>query len=352
MALSNTPADANGVVGLSQFAQQSSIAVNGTPSLPGDENAMVASIQSIQALLGLLYGIGGAGTAVYGSGQDGAVNFDGTNTFAAFTTKLGSVYTLTRDVFLSSMRVQSGVEVKAAGFKIFVSGTCRVLTGGLVTCDGKDAVGPTPGGTSSLGTLGVGTAGGAGHAGVAAGSNGTIQANTLSDASPSGGPGGAGGAQGGGLGGTYIPNASNGGANFLTPILTGMLFSVTNGGANAQSTPIGGGAGGGGGGSDNAGVTAGGGGGGGGVIVLNAYELINDGTIRARGGAGAAATGVGGNGGGGGGGGGGIVLQLSRKRSGAGTIDVSGGGGGAAVGGTGVAGTPGSLGHVNSQLVM
>lgn len=282
---------------------------------------------------------------IYGSGQDGIANFNGVNVFA-FASLVGSVYTLTRDVFLSSADVQTGITLQSGGFKIFVSDTMEIHPGGIVAADGKDAALGVAGASSALGTLGIGTAGGNGRANNT-GLPGTAQSNTLGDATAAGGPGGAGGANAGGLGGTYTPTFVNGGANFLTPLLTGFLFSQTSGGNQAQSSIIGGGAGGGGGGSDNAGVTGGGGGGGGGVLVLHALRLINNGIIRAKGGKGADASGAGGNAGGGGGGAGGVVLNLSRYRSGSGVVQAPGGLGGAKIG-TGVVGTPGNDGHINA----
>ncbi len=288
---------------------------------------------------------------VYGSGQDNAglpAIFDGTNTFA-FATLVGSIYTISRDVFLpGGSRILSGITVTSAGKKGFCNGRFIVDSGGVLSCDGNAAVGAVAGSGSALGTLGIGTAGAAGRVGVGAGTAGTNQSNTLGDNTGSaGGAGGAGGAQAGGAGGTYTPNAANGGANFLLPLLTGYLFSQTSGGNQAQLTIIGGGAGGGSGGSDNAGTTSGAGGGGGGVLQWNAYEFINNGIVRASGGAGGAASGTGGNAGGGGGGGGGIINSCARARSGSGSWLASGGSGGAKLGTSGVVGSAGQDGHLN-----
>jgi hypothetical protein len=297
-------------------------------------------------------GGGGAGATnsqiaglIYGTGQDGTAVLDGVNvvTWAGLA---GSTYTLTRDVFLLDLTVAAGITLASGGYKIFVLGTATIAVGGIVSADGRNAAGGVAGGSSALGTLGIGVAGGAGRA-ANTGVAGTNQSNTLGDASAAGGAGGAGGVNAGGGGGTYTPSPSNGGGNYLTPLLTGFLFNTSSGGNQATVTIIGGGAGGGGGGSDNAGVTGGGGGGGGGVLVFHALTLVNNGLIRAKGGDGAAASGAGGNGGGGGGGGGGIILQLSRYRSGLGAVTVPGGAGGAPVAG-GVAGAAGSTGHINA----
>lgn len=281
---------------------------------------------------------------IFGSGDDGVAVFDGTNTLS-FASKSGNTYTLTRDVFLSTTTIDAGVTLDTGGYRLFCN---DVLTNnGVIHHDGKNAVGATAGGSSTLGSLGIGTAGGNGRANNT-GLPGTNQSNGLQDASAAGGAGGAGGANAGGAGGTYTyASAGNGGANYLFTDLTGFLAGQSSGGNQAQLQIVGGGAGGGGGGSDNAGVLGGGGGGGGGVLVLSIFQLINNGAIRSQGGAGAAAAGAGGNGGGGGGGAGGVILSLSRYRSGTGTITAPGGTGGAAFGAGGVAGTAGNSGHVN-----
>lgn len=312
--------------------------------------SVLATLANLIAQINLaLSPTAGIASIIYGAGQDGAAVFDGSNTFS-FASKVGSVYTLTRDVFLGDgSRVAAGCQLKGAGFKIFCNGQFTIDAGGIVSADGANAALNVAGGSSATGTftLGIGVAGGAGRVGVGTGTAGQNQSNTLTDASAAGGAGGAGGAQAGGAAGTYTPNAINGGGNFLTPVLTGFLFNSSSGGNQASVLIIGGGAGGGGGGSDNAGVNGGGGGGGGGVLVLHVYNLVNNGTIRALGGNGGNAAGAGGNGGGGGGGGGGIILQLSRYRSGSGVVLTTGGTGGTAIG-TGVAGAPGSGGHVNA----
>src|SRR5574337_1084681 len=230
---------------------------------------------------------------VYGSGQDGSAILDGANVFSFFTL-VGGVYTQMRDIFLLGLvRILSGIEWKMNGFKAFVNGHLMVNDGGIISADWKAAVLGVAGGTAPLGTLGIGVAGGNGRANQTRlpGSN---QSNTLGDASAAGGAGGAGGANAGRGGGTYTPNALNGGANYLTPMQTGFLFNTSSGGNQATILIIGGGAGGGGGGSNNPGVTGGGGGGGGAPMLLHGTQITNNGTIRAKGGDGAAASGAGG----------------------------------------------------------
>ena len=286
--------------------------------------------------------------AEYGDGSHGQAIFDGVTTFNTFSSLAGSTYTLTRDTFLADgSTINAGITLYTAGFRLFCKG--RLINNGTIHNNGKDAAGAVAGTATPVGTLGIGVAGGAGHAGVAAGTGGTNAPapNTLADGSGAGGAGGAGGAQAGGAAGTYVPAAANGGANFLAAVQSGFLFASVSGGNQGGVTIMCGGAGGGGGGSDNAGVTAGGGGGGGGVMILCVYWLQNNGVISCNGGKGADAAGAGGNGGGGGGGGGGLIQSLSRFRSGSGTMTVAGGLGGAKIGGTGVVGAPGSVGHIN-----
>jgi hypothetical protein len=288
------------------------------------------------------------GSSIYGGGEDGAAVFDGVNTFS-FASLVGSAYTLTRDVFLSTGAsiAAAGISLDTGGFRLFCNGT--FTNNGVIMRDGKNASGATAGGSSTLGSLGIGTAGGNGRS-ANTGLPGTGQSNGLQDASASGGAGGAGGANAGGAGGTYTANvAGNGGGNFLFVDMTSFLPGASSGGNQGLLAIVGGGAGGGGGGSDNGGVSGGGGGGGGGVLQLTIFNLINNGQIHANGGNGAAASGAGGNGGGGGGGAGGIIFSLSRFRSGSGTIVANGGQGGAGFG-TGVQGTNGNNGHINQHV--
>lgn len=282
------------------------------------------------------------GITIYGGGENGNAVFDGVNAFA-FASLLGSLYTLSRDVFLTGGSVAAPVSLDTGGFRVFCNGT--FTNNGVIMRDGKDAVGAVAGASSTLGSIGIGMFGGNGRS-ANTGLNGNTQPNGLQDLSATGGAGGAGGVNNGGLGGLYTFNvAGNGGGNFLLPYMTSFLFGQSAGGNSAQAYIIGGGAGGGGGGSDNAGVSGGGGGGGAGVMQLTIFNFVNNGIVHANGGNGAAAFGAGGSGGGGGGGGGGLINSLSRFRSGSGIVLVNGGNGGAGLGAGGVNGTPGSLGH-------
>lgn len=322
-----------------QFAVSSNAAADGltvlATSLGGTTRWVKTDIVSLPSI----------GNVTFGGGTDPATTFDGIAT-PTFANLVGSTYTLTRDIFLAGpSTVNAGITIATAGFRIFCNGL--FTNNGDINANGKNAALGVAGGSSTLGSLGIGVAGGNGRA-ANTGVNGTNQSNGQSFATPTGGNGGAGGANGGGLGGTYTNNvAGNGGAHYLFSMLTGFLAGQASGGNQAQLYIIGGGAGGGGGGSDNGQVTGGGGGGGGGVLLLHAFNLVNNGTIRALGGNGASATGGGGNGGGGGGGGGGQILSLARFRSGSGSYSAAGGLGGNAVGAGGVAGSNGGNGEVH-----
>ena len=60
---------------------------------------------------------------IYGSGFDGDVALDGTNTFAAFTTKVGSAYTLTRTVYTNNLTISNNASLDPNGFGIYVKDT-------------------------------------------------------------------------------------------------------------------------------------------------------------------------------------------------------------------------------------
>ncbi len=288
----------------------------------------------------------GVGPIFYGGGDDGDFVADGTATDPNLTLA-GSTYTLNNDCFYRHLTVNAGITIKTNGFRLFCSGT--LLNNGTISCKGNDASGATAGAITHAGALGTGLAGGAGHTGSGTGSAGSNQSAALTDVNAAGGAGGAGGANAGGAGGTYSGTAVNGGGHYLVPMTTGCMLGQTSGGNQATVNIIGGGAGGGGGGSDNAGATGGGGGSGGGVMVLAAFNLVNNGVITADGGKGADASGTTGNAGGGGGGGGGQILSLSRYRSGTGTMTANGGLGGAAFGASGHAGAAGNPGLVHQH---
>lgn len=152
----------------------------GQASLSADEAAIVASINSIIAVLGIP-------SDIYGSGVDGVATLDGVSTVPF----VGSTYTLTRDTFISLAQVNAGITLATGGFKLFVS--TQLVNNGIVSCDGKPAALGVAGASSALGTMGIGTAGGNGRSANTglAGTN-QIAANTLQDATLAGGAGGTG----------------------------------------------------------------------------------------------------------------------------------------------------------------
>jgi hypothetical protein len=267
------------------------------------------------------------GLGFYGNGVDGAVNMDGTNTYGDFTSKASAVYSLTRDVYCSSLIVTSGSTLVMDNYRIYCSGT--IANAGTIRCKYS---------TTATATGGAVVSGGSLDARGQAGGNGTTTNGANGGACHCyGGAGGTGGTGGGGTegaGGTAgAPGATNG-RLFALP-----MAAVGQNMANSVISNVICGAGGGGGAGD--GANAGGGGGSGGsMVLLCGYNIINTGTITAAGNAGA--NGVAGNAGGGGGGGGGCVILVHRYLV-EGTVSVAGGAGGtkAGTGGDGAAGSTG-----------
>lgn len=257
-----------------------------------------------------------AGRSIYGDGSDGDVTIVGT-------------VTLARDMYYENLTVPNGTILDTNGFRIYVRDHCDNRIGGLIISDGL------PGATGTTGAVAGGAARSAHTLGAipAGGAGGT----------DNGGAGTAGGAVAaaglGGVGGTGANGASGGGAGAAGGAVTApttaegtirTLFDAITGRSVAGNQWRGGSGGGGGGGGAGATANGGGSGGaGGGFLLLCAYRLTNNGTIRARGGAGGDGGLAGNDGGGGGGGGGGVVCTIARGRAGSGTISVAGGAAGA-----------------------
>ena len=294
---------------------------------------------------------GSTGTALafglYGDGSDGACAFDGSTVVLGITPST-NVYTLTRDIYASSITVSTGVTVKTAGFRVFCTGLTSVLGTGSINCDGNAAVTTTAGViTNANGSLGAGTAGGAGGVGNNAGSPGTNHAAGFPGGTGAGGAGGTDGTHAGAAAGTYAALAAvKGGGRYLPALLTGTVFGTQTSGTASLASLFMGGTGGGGAGCDNAATSGGAGGGGGGVLVLATQGLNLAGSITCTGGAGSAGISAANNAGGGGGGGGGVVIVIYSVKTGSGTITAAGGAGGAKAGASGVAGSAGTGGVV------
>lgn len=292
----------------------------------------------------------GGGFGVYGDGSDGAINLDGTQTYS-FLNKSGNFYTMTRDIYPSSLTLGAGVslQVGTAGIsnRIICSGTLSVGSGAFITTVIGGAASGSSGGwngtSGSAGTNGTGGSLGLGSAGP----NGGTGAGTAgtSVAGQSGGFGGAGGASGGTAGGAAglatLPSGETLPRSLPWASLVARFGNQTSG---WQLWP--GGASGGAGAGD--GTNSGGGGGcGANALMIAALSIVNAGTIQSNGGNGAQPPS--GNCGGGGGGQGGPVVLIYGSYSGAGTVRSLGGSGGAGRG-TGSGGASGGSGWI-VQLV-
>lgn len=286
----------------------------------------------------------------FGNGIDGAVVFDGSTDYAAFASRSGSTYTLTRAIYASTIVINNGVTVKVVGSgptNMPMIARYSITNNGTIDARGASAsgsAGGTSGGTVSItgGMLQRGVAGGAGATTNAAGSAGNATSSGV--VAQRGGAGGAGGAgsNAGGAGGAATADQVNRG--YISGALIALHVAFSNGNS---PTSVSGGAGGGGGGCNGTNAAGGGGGEGGYPLFLAAPLIVNNGTITAAGGSGAAgATAGAGTGvaGGGGGGGGGCVLIYAHSFVGTAPV-VSGGSGGNGYNG-GSAGASGSAGSV------
>lgn len=241
--------------------------------------------------------------ATFGDGSDGAIAFDGTNTYASFASKSGSDYTLTRDVYASSMTFTNSATLNTAGYRIYCRGaidtTGTALSGGVIKNPGGNASAGTGGTAAPAGSLGGGGAGG--NEAFGSGADGGDTTHSLGGAGgngelhPAGGDGGS----------VTAPTATGAKAWLFAPPTLGYVFGVTGGAAVVQMITGGGG---GGGGAHAFGV-GGGGGGGGGVIAIAAHtiDLKQAADIKANGGNAGTPSG---DGTGGGGGGGGCIIAV------------------------------------------
>jgi hypothetical protein len=284
-------------------------------------------------------------------GTDAIINLANTTTLAAMAvatmsalmsdgadgdvTISGGTTTLTRDMFYNNLVVDGTGILVARGWRIYAR-KVTVNASGIIHWDGADASGATGGAAFTQGSFPANLAGVNG--GTGAGTNGNNAANLPLPRAGAlgglfrGGTGGTSGANGGGTAGTVT--LASLGRYLRNNSLTGMSANAT-----AFSTGAGAGSSGGSGGGD--GTNAGGGSGaGGGFGYIGAGEVINNGTIRAKGGAGGAGTA--GNAAGGGPGGGGSIEITCGKFSGN-NPDVSAGAVGAGVG-TGTNGSAGTAG--------
>lgn len=300
-------------------------------------------------------------STVFGAGSDAALDFDGSTPVLGMTPS-GGVYTLTRSIYPSELRVREGATVVARSYEIVCSGTATVE--GTIHCDGDS--------------------GGTGSASGFQGAGGSAVTNSDVGGSSSGGVGGAGQTGNGSAAGTLLTHISL--CNGLTGATggDGGSGSSGSGGSSGAGQTVtfrpyrrytghiiagvsllqagGGGKGGGGGGGDgtNKGGGGGGGGSGGGVLHLAARRLVIASTavVRANGGNGGnggspTVGNCGGGGGGSGGSGGAIILAFeSEAIHGSATLSVAGGSGGTggSPSGSGTAGSNGGVG--NEGIIM
>jgi lysophospholipase L1-like esterase len=272
----------------------------------------------------------------FGDGSDGAVVFDGTTTILGMAPS-SSVYTLTRDLFVTNMTVNNGVTIKTTGFRIYGTGTLMtpiqsVASTGIIDCSGGNAAGQTAGAATAnqslSGSVGGGAGGAIGGAGVAGGTLTAAGTGPLM-----GGVGGIGGASTGAAGAAgantnaVAQNLLN--ARTVHTATTGCAMGSFGAFQKVLYVQPGQGGGGGGGGS----AVGGGGGGGGGIVLIAAATINFLGSITANGGNGGNST----NGAGGGGGGGGVVYLTCANLGLLGTVTAAGG-----FPGTGTAGAPAS----------
>lgn len=305
---------------------------------------------------------GTIGASFFGSGADGSVTFDGSSVVLGITPS-SNTYILTRNIWPSTMTVNTGVTIKTTGWMIVCSGTLTLSGTALIHGNGVDAVantGAAQNWSTSLTYLGGGGAGGGGATGN--GSNGGVNTGVgvprrfqqpLLAGVGTGNNGTNGGVAQGGTGGSSGAGLTSGGVTaqtFVSPVLSDPddLMLAMFGRNNSGGQGYGGASGGGGGSGDNVnGRQGGGGGSGGGWVIVRAKKITGSGSITSKGGNGGNGVGtvpVTGTGGGGGGGGG-VVVVISGN--GLPTIDVSGGAGGSPAG-TGRVGGNGGTGLIYS----
>lgn len=302
---------------------------------------------TITALSGDVTATGAGGSAAativapadFGDGSDGAVTISGNTT-------------LTRDMFYSSLTVNSSVILTTNGWKIFCSGTVTnngTIRSTNVAADGSNAnaqTGGALGSGSSGGSLGGAGGGGVGATGIVTAATGAQGGAGVASTGMGGNSGSTG--QGGNAGANNGGAARSANSETSTPFrtLTNHLLNGTtliSGGCGAPGGNAGAG--------DGTNLSGGGGGGGGGgcVLMMWAKTIVNNSgaSINSDGGKGgnggnASLTGNSAGGSGGAGGGGGCVYLVYSSLSGTGTITAAGGAAGSAGTSHGTGTTPGA----------
>lgn len=351
-----------------------------------------------------------------GDGSDGASTFADQGTAPTGTTKTdntagATIFRLDRDVFYTTMAINSTVTLVTNGYRIFCTGTATV--NGTLSRRGNNGVAGTNGARPTAGTGGAAgavltenwlLAGSAGQAGSDAGAggtsgsppgvNGSNAANGTDIARIVGVAGVAGVAGGNGgrssdldqFGSPGTAGTAGAGTGTISNSPRAVTFAqmtfidpLTTGNVKLNSSAGSGGSSGGGGGRGIAGGESGGGGGGGGgggstggTLILSCKTLAGSGTITVAGGNGAnggnggdgatgapGSSGGGGGGGGGSGGSGGVMVLFYATKTFSGTLSVAGGTGGTggtggaaggAGAGAGVSGTSGTAGSSGTKI--
>jgi len=230
-------------------------------------------------------------------------------TYTPATTGSTNSHSLSSDLYVNNLTINSGYTLITNGFRIFCRG--KLTNNGIINNDGIQS--------QTIRTLGIGANGGdGGTTSILNGSPGGNSTNCVINAN--------GGRGGNGASGGIANTTSN------VEILSLPQFAIV--GRNASNNVINGGAGGGGG-SRGTTINGGSGGAGGGIIMICANQIENNGIITARGQDGFSFTSTsnissGSGAGGGGGGGGGTIIIVTTYTS---TLDntkllVSGGKGG------------------------
>lgn len=276
---------------------------------------------------------------LFGTGSDGTIAFNGTNTFA-FASLAGSTYTLTRNIFGTNITLSAGITVYANNFGIWANGTLTVPSTALIHSNGPNGSSTGTAGASVPFNFYCGQSGSGGAGNIGGGSFGSNNSHALGG---TGGRGGNGSGTGGAVGGNITPPAVNNGGvetpiNLVLVSMVGLEQGFTSAGLRYN-----GGAGGGGAGGDNVSNKGGGGGSGGGYVGICAFLNSGTGSITATGGNGGSPGIVGC--GGGGGGGGGYLFFLTTTTAPTFTFSVAGGAGGTGGGGGGITGSNGVAGN-------
>ena len=314
------------------------------------------------------YTLNDNGMQSFGDGSDGAATFDGSATPSG-SSKSGSDYTLTRDVYYTSITISTGCTLNPSGYRIFgtgtllMNGTAIIKRNGVNGSVGSDGVGSAGGAGGSGGTAladgylkgsVAGGNGGAGGSSAASGSAGSSGANTSNSIGLNGAAGGNGNPSGGGSGGSG-GTATTSNVKLIANWHLATLLDISSTGSTIKFDNSAAAGGGGGGGGSDGGGGGGGGGSAGGIVAIYVRNISigASASITANGGnggnGGSGLLGLRGGGGGGGGNGGQIILvynTLSNSGSITVTAGTGGTGGNAGGGQQGSTGTSGSAGTI------